>query len=337
MVDLAPTTGATTAPGTVPGRTISRRTGQLDRPLVPITPRATARASTPGARARDPRRLAVAALGRFAAAITTFTIVGHLWLGFEQAPITPIATLGFAYVLAITLELLSSWSKRRRPAWSDGALAAAAFFLPVHITALATAMLLYANSSLWPYLFAVSIAFGSKYLLRVRVCDATRHVFNPSNTGIAVTLLLFPWVGIAPPYQYTARVDGALDWIVPAAVLFLGSMLNIRLTGRAPLIVAWLGGFVAQAAVRTALFGAALVPSLVPLTGMTMVLYTNYMITDPGTTPSSVRGQVAFGLSNAAIYGTLVALHVSFGLFFALVLTCAGRGLLLAIAARRRR
>ena len=38
-----------------------------------------------------------------------------------------------------------------------------------------------------------------------------------------------------------------------------------------------------------------------------MVLYTNYMITDPGTTPFSRRGQIAFGLTNAAIYGLLVS------------------------------
>ena len=68
-----------------------------------------------------------------------------------------------------------------------------------------------------------SSANGSKYLVRVRVNGRLRHFLNPSNTGIAVTLLLFPWVGIAPPYQFTEELTTALvDWLLPLVVLMLG-------------------------------------------------------------------------------------------------------------------
>jgi hypothetical protein len=53
------------------------------------------------------------------------------------------------------------------------------------------------------------------------------------------------------------------------------------------------------------------------------------MITDPSTTPSSVRGQVAFGAAVAAVYGVLMSLHVVFGLFLSLSLVCAVRGVAL--------
>jgi predicted signal transduction protein with EAL and GGDEF domain len=50
------------------------------------------------------------------------------------------------------------------------------------------------------------------------------------------------------------------------------------------------------------------------------------MITDPPTTPSSPRAQLAFGLAVAATYGLLMINHIVFGLFFALVIVCAIRG-----------
>jgi predicted signal transduction protein with EAL and GGDEF domain len=51
------------------------------------------------------------------------------------------------------------------------------------------------------------------------------------------------------------------------------------------------------------------------------------MVTDPATTPSGRREQMAFGFSVAAVYGLLMVAHVVFGLFFALTIVCAVRGL----------
>jgi hypothetical protein len=44
---------------------------------------------------------------------------------------------------------------------------------------------------------------------------------------------------------------------------------------------------------------------------------------------------VVFGLAAALTYGLLVALGVTFGLFFALVLTCLGRMVVIFVAERR--
>jgi Na+-translocating ferredoxin:NAD+ oxidoreductase RnfD subunit len=159
---------------------------------------------------------------------------------------------------------------------------------------------------------------------------------------MAAVLLLMPSVGIAPPYHFTENVSGWLDWAVPAFVLCTGTFLNVRLTGKPPLIAAWLTGFVVQAAVRHALFPTSLVASLEPMTGMAFLLFTFYMVTDPGTTPVAPRAQVAFGAGVAAAYGLLMALHVVFGLFFALAIVSMTRGVALhalawsrALAARR--
>ena len=125
---------------------------------------------------------------------------------------------------------------------------------------------------------------------------------------------------------FTENITGGWDWFVPAVIIFTGTFINVRFTSRLRLLVAWLVGFAAQAGVRHLIFGSAFLPSLGPMTGMAFLLFTFYMVTDPPTTPSSPRAQVAFGLSVAAVYGLLMAFHVVFGLFFALVIVCTVRG-----------
>jgi hypothetical protein len=112
-------------------------------------------------------------------------------------------------------------------------------------------------------------------------------------------------------------------------------MLNAKLTGKGPLILAWTGAFALQAVVRSLLFGTPIAAALLPMTGLVFVLYTNYMITDPGTTPIARRSQVAFGVATAAAYGVLVSFHIVFGLFFALTIVSACRGLGLYLLALR--
>jgi enediyne biosynthesis protein E5 len=271
---------------------------------------------------------------RFAVSITALNVIGHLFLGFEQAPLTPIASVLVGYAFALLFEWLDSRARGRTPEYAGGPARIAVFLLPAHITALACAMLLYGNDSLWPYLFAVVVATASKYVVRLRVRGRLRHVLNPSNTGIVVTLLLFPWVGIAPPYHFTNATSGALDWLLPLAILMLGTMLNAKLTGKMPLILGWLGGFVAQAALRWLLFDHSFVAALLPMTGLAFILFTNYMITDPGSTPTGRLHQVVFGATTAAVYAVLVLSGVVFGLFFALVLTCVLRAVVLVAAPR---
>jgi hypothetical protein len=284
--------------------------------------------------AKDPR---IVALRRFAISITVLTIVGLTLLGFEQAYATPVAGVLTAYLVELTLETIEA-RMQRRPARYRGSLKQFAdFLLPAHITGLACAMLLYANSALWPVIFAVTVGVGSKYVFRVSVNGRVRHVLNPSNTGIVATLLLFRWVGIAPPYQFTEWISGPLSWVIPAAILTAGTMLNAQLTRKMPLIAGWVIGFAAQALLRTAIEHTATESALLVMTGTAFVLFTNYMITDPGTTPVRPWRQAAFGVSAAVTYGLLVYLHIAFGLFFCLSIVCALRGLGLAAVSLRQR
>jgi hypothetical protein len=284
--------------------------------------------------AKDPR---IAALRRFAVSITALTVVGLAWLGFEQAYVTPLVAVITAYVADLALETIEARVQGRPPRYAGSPAKVVDFLLPAHITGLACSMLLYAASDLRPVVFAVLVGVGAKYVIRVRVNGRPRHVLNPSNIGIVATLLVFHWVGIAPPYQFTEWVSGPLDWIIPAAILIAGTMLNAKLTRKLPLIAGWLGGFALQAIVRTAIEHTATESALLVMTGTAFVLFTNYMITDPGTTPVRPWRQVAFGAAAAVTYGILVYLHVVFGLFFCVVIVCAVRGAGLAAAPMWRR
>lgn len=271
----------------------------------------------------DPRR---AALLRFGISITVLNLIGHIFLGFEQPPIAPILAVITAYLTAFIMERVDAWADNRTPEYSGGKDNVLYFLLPAHIAALACSMLLYAPSTQF-YLFATVVAVASKYLFRIHIRGRKRHYLNPSNFGIAATLFLFPAVGFTPPYMFTNNVDTPIDWLLPAGVLMAGTMLNAKLTRRMPLILAWVGGYIAQAAVRDLLFDDPFWATTGMMTGVAFVLFTNYMITDPGTTPMSTKGQVAFGLTAAASYSILVCAQVPFAIFYALIITCILRGI----------
>jgi Na+-translocating ferredoxin:NAD+ oxidoreductase RnfD subunit len=267
------------------------------------------------------------ALWRFGLAITVLNLLGHTILGFEQSWAQPIVSVLTAYSVEFLLEIIDATTNQRPFRFLGGFRSLINFMLPAHITGLAVSMLLYANERLMPIIFASAVAVGSKAIFKVRQGKESRHFFNPSNFGITLTLLLFPWVGIAQPYQFTENLSGLGDWILPVIIVCTGTFLNSRLTRKMPLILAWLGCFALQALVRSTIFGTPLVAALLPMTGVAFILFTFYMVTDPGTTPFDTRGQVFFGASVAAAYGLLVVSHIVFDLFFALTIVCALRGL----------
>ncbi|HVA49130.1 MAG TPA: hypothetical protein VNH11_22395 [Pirellulales bacterium] len=270
----------------------------------------------------------LAALQRFALAITALTILGHAVLGFEQSYVQPLVALATAYSVQILLEAIDAWARGRRPRFAGSFSRLVEFLLPAHITALAVAMLLYFNDRLWLVAFAAAASIASKHVFRAPVGNGSRHFFNPSNFGIAATLLLFPHdVGLVMPWQFSTNLSGALDWALPAAIFALGSYINGRFTRRLPLVISWLTVFATQAVVRAIVFGTPLLAGLAPMTGIAFVLFTFYMAPDPATTPRQPGRQVVFGAAVAAVYGMLVSLHIAFGLFFALTIVCAARGL----------
>lgn len=276
---------------------------------------------------RDPR---VIALRNFAISITAFNVAGYVFLGFEQPWLWPVIAVATAYSLELVLETVAARAERRAPRFRGNGLRGLVEYLyPAHITGLAVNMLLYVNDRLPMMIFGVMVAISGKWLLQAPIRGRLRHYMNPSNLGITVVLLLVPWASIAPPYHFTEHLFGWTDWIIPVVIIVFGTMLNAMLTKRMWLIGAWVAGFALQAVVRGALFDTAVPSALLVMTGVAFVLFTNYMIPDPGTTPMRPWSQVAFGGGTAVLYGLYTGLHVAYGLFFALATACLVRGLYL--------
>nr|WP_107430704.1 enediyne biosynthesis protein [Streptomyces sp. CB01580] len=287
----------------------------------------SAATATPGAAAPRHDVKVVTALRRFAISISVLNILGYTVLGFEQPWLWPFIAVFTAYVVEIALEAVSARGEKRAPRFAGrGFKGMVEFLFPAHITGLAVNMLTYVNDRVWVMVFGVIVAVGTKWVLRAPLKGRMRHYMNPSNFGIAVILLLFPWASIAPPYHFTEYLHGPGDWALPAVVLVLGTMLNAKLTGRMWLIGAWLIGFALQAVVRGLLLGTAIPSALGMMTGTAFILFTNYMVTDPGTSPSKRSSQIAFGAGVAAMYGLLTGLGIAYGIFFATALVCLIRG-----------
>ena len=265
-------------------------------------------------------------LRRFAIAITIFNILGHTVFGFEQAWIVPFIGIFIAYICEIWFELLDCYIHHRQPRFAGGVKNFVDFLLSAHITGLACSMLLYSNSRLMPVVFASAVSITSKAIFRMAMESGSRHFLNPSNFGITATLLLFPWVGIAPPYHFSENIHGLGSWILPGIIVLSGSFLNIKFTRRFCVALGWVGAFFAQAILRNLIFGSSFTGMLMPMTGVAFVLFTFYMVTDPATTPCTARGQFLFGTLVAGLYGLLVAMHIVFGFFFALTLVSLARG-----------
>jgi hypothetical protein len=266
---------------------------------------------------------------------TIFTILGHTVFGFEQSWAQLCVALLSGYSCAFLFEWVDARSNGRAPDFVGGGFGKVVnFLLAPHMTSITMSFLIFVNGRLWIMALACALAIGSKYVLRVRQNGRLRHFMNPSNFAIAVVLYVFQWTGMLP-WGYTVDLHGFWDWAVPLVIVMLGIRLNILFTGRVPTILSWLTSFVLFAAIRAAYFGYPFIGQLAVLTGIPMVLFTLYMITDPMTSPSKLRSQIAFGSGIAFAYSVLLASHVQYTMFYSVAAICTVRGCWLYFVDRR--
>lgn len=277
----------------------------------------------------------LAALRRFAITISVLNLLGHTVLGFENSWAQLVVTLLTAYFTEILLEIVDAVANQKTPRFTGGVTSFIDFLLPAHISGMAVSMLLYCGDQLLPFAFAAAVAIASKALLTVKVNNSERHFLNPSNTGIALTVLLFPTIAPIMPWQFTESLSSNWSSAFPVVVVALGIYMNSRYSRRMPLVLGWVVAFAIQGVIRCLMNGLPLIVGLVPITGVSFVLFTFYMITDPGATPGDRREQVIFGASTAVVYGFLVLAHIGFAFFYALFIVSFCRGLVLYLRQMR--
>jgi hypothetical protein len=280
---------------------------------------------------RDPRM----GLRTSATLATVFTILGHTVFGFEQSWAQVVVALVTGYSCALFFEWVDARANHTVPGFLGGGYRKAVdFMLSAHMTSITLSFLLYVNKRLWIMALTVALAIGSKYVLRIRQNGRLRHFMNPSNFAIAVVLATYQWTGVLP-WGFTINLHGVWDVLVPLIIVGLGMRLNLLFTGRIPTVVSWLVTFIGLGACRAWFQHTHVVAELVPLTGIAMVLFTFYMITDPQTSPSRFRSQVFFGSGIALAYSVLLLLHVQYTMFYSVTAIAAARGTwLLALSLR---
>lgn len=272
---------------------------------------------------RDPRM----GLRMSASLATVFTILGFTVFGFEQPLAQPFVALGTGYSCALFFEWVDARANGVVPGFLGGGVRKLVdFLLPAHMTSITLSFLLYFNQHLWIMAFTVALALGSKYVLRVRQNGRLQHFMNPSNVGIAVVLITFQWTGVLP-WSFTIDIHGVWDWLIPLIIVGLGFRLNLLFTGRLPTVFSWLITFIALGLGRAWIQQTPIVTQLVVLSGIPMVLFTFYMITDPQTSPRRLRSQIFFGAGIACMYYVLLTMHIQYMMFYSVTCVCALRGL----------
>jgi enediyne biosynthesis protein E5 len=198
--------------------------------------------------------------------ITCILLGGHLSFGILES----FWLTGLAIATAIGLEIVLG--RLLFGKWPHLASA--------YISGISVGILVRSNE-VWPYALCAAITIVSKYVLRVK----GRHIWNPSNFGIAVMLFLAPAAVATLSVQWDNRLWAML------VIWLLGSVIIWRLK-RFHICLTYVLSFLFFGVVRSAVTGLPLSTEIAPITGPMYQLFTFFMITDPKTTVHSRNGQI---------------------------------------------
>lgn len=233
-----------------------------------------------------PKKLDVRIL--LAGLLAGYLLAGIGWLGFARTPLQVMLTVG----TAVAADWIANGLLRKR-GW--------AFPWSGLITGLGLSLLLNFGSHPWLPIWPAVLAIASKYIFTVR----GKHIYNPGLFGLIAGMVLTGGsLSPAPAYQW----GGSGMMVFP--LLGLAVILIAPKIKRAPLLIAFLGFYGLQLALRAWVMRHHLPPEMLvmgTLASPPFFLFTFYMLTDPATSPNSAKGQVAL-----AFVVTLVDLLLHF-------------------------
>ena len=209
--------------------------------------------------------------------ITLILVLGEARYGILGGYARLVTALG---VCTATELVLSRWLRGR-----------VANLQSAYITGISLALLIKPPTHLlWPFALGGFLAIASKYVLQYR----GRHLWNPSNFAISLLVLVAPGsVAILSRQWGNDLATNAVIWCVGLLIASRVRMLHVTVT--------YVGCFVALAMARSAITGGPLLAEIAPLTGPMYQLFVFFMITDPKTTVSSVRGRIIVAVAVALV------------------------------------
>ena len=226
--------------------------------------------------------------------ITCILLIGHLSYGILES----YQKTTLAIAVAIVAELILGRIFFGK--WLNLASA--------YITGISVGILV-RSPAYWPYALCSLISIMSKYVLRVK----GRHIWNPSNFGIAVLLFLAPETMAVLSIQWGNNYWSLLViWILGSIIIWRARRFHISAT--------YVVSFFLFAFLRSWITGDPWQAEVAPITGPMYQLFVFFMITDPKTTVRTRTGQcvVAFCVALAEFFLRLdqVVYAPIFALFF---------------------
>lgn len=266
---------------------------------------------------------------KLSATIWTITILGLTIFRFQVS----IPQIAVTVLLCGVIEVLVTYRRDHVLVWPASALQ----------TGISVAFIFrvagqhhgdnWSTRGIWLFVLVAVMSMLPKYLIR----HNNRHIFNPSNIGIAWGLLL-----IGPSRVFSEHLWWApFGWriLVGMAVIFGGAWWVLRQVKMIPLTLAFLATFFAwiglfalmgrsySARWHTGPVGGSFYWMTIALSPE-LLIFVFFMITDPQTAPKSYAGRMIYAVATATVAAGLILVQsTEFGIKVAilssLLVTCA--------------
>ncbi len=244
--------------------------------------------------------------------ITIILLVGQLTYGILESYPTLLLAIGTAIVIEVVFSRIFAGK------WPHLASS--------YITGISVGILT-RSPYLWPFALCSAISITSKYVLRVK----NRHLWNPSNFGICVMLLIAPWA-----YSTLSVQWGNNLW--PVFIIWALGLIITYHVGRLHITLAYVISFIVFAYLRSLMTGHAFLAEVAPITGPMYQLFIFFMITDPKTTVrSSKLAQIVVAIAIAFVEMVLRLMENIHAPYYALFIVGPTASLIeIALTSRRR-
>lgn len=266
---------------------------------------------------------------KVSAVIMTLQVLGQTVLGFKVS----IAQIAITIAVCAVVDLLVTLARDRMLVWpASGILTGSSIAFILRATGTE-------HGDWWSlqgiqfFVLAGIVSLLSKYLIRLE----GRHLFNPSNVGLVLTLLVVGPTGVFPQYLYWGPVGAPLA--AAMAVILLGGfwvLSNVRMVAMAASFFVTFALAIAACAASGRSYVAVWHPR--PITGAfywlsilaspEVLIFVFFMMSDPRTTPRSAAGRAFFGSLTGLMAAELIFFQttefgVKLAILSSLTLTCA--------------
>lgn len=199
--------------------------------------------------------------------ITLILLVGQAFYGILESYPHTLAAIGVAVFFEL---VLSKIDRGHFP-----------FLASAYISGISVGILT-RSPFMWTFALCSAITITSKYVLKVK----GRHLWNPSNFGVAVMLLIAPSAYSTLSFQWGNNLAAmTVIWVLGCIIIYRLKRFHITAT--------YVLSFVFFAAIRSYWTGDVFLAEIAPITGAMYQLFIFFMITDPATTVRhSKRAQI---------------------------------------------